>query len=176
MAEEISIFDIIVSWFLFWVLTLGGLVLFAGSILVPLWQEQALLVQEYQAVDRQVSQLKGQVDQVNEQLGALWVDPGYTERIARNELNLRKVGEETAAIVPEPVPLKVVPKPTPVPEEGQDAADVVTVPDYRPRWWYKPFLDDQRRTWFLYLSGGLVAAGLIIAITSKDRRFRALGF
>lgn len=170
MSDEISIADIVITWFLFWVLTLVGLVLFAGCILVPLWQNENLLALEYQAVSRQVDGLKKQVDQVNEQLGALWVDPEYTERIARNELNLRKTGEETLVV-----------RPVPVIDETTAESDGQIAPDDRPRdfskqWWYKPFLDTQKRTYLIYLAAALVATGLIVAIAGKDRRLQALGF
>ncbi len=172
MSDEISIGDIIITWFLFWVLTLTGLVLFAGVILVPLWQEQVKLALEYQAVNKQVSTLHREVEQVNDQLSALWVDPEYTERIARSELNLRKAGEETIFVEP----LQVVSE-TPRPAEtGETPAAYEIPPDFSKSWWYKPFLDAQKRLWFLYLSGGLVATGLITAIAGKDRRLRALGF
>ncbi|MFA5863838.1 MAG: hypothetical protein WC975_04035 [Phycisphaerae bacterium] len=169
MTDEISVVDIIITWFLFWVLTLTGLALFAGVTLVPLWQEQTQLVMEYQTVSRQVEGIQNQVDQINEQREALWVDPAYTERIARNTLNLRKVGEETISIEP----LSVVSDQNKPNEENISKIDLPK--DFSQKWWYKPFLDQQRRTWFLYLACGLVAAGLVIAIASKDRRMR-MGF
>lgn len=168
MSEEISVADIVITWFLFWVLTLAGLLLFAGCILVPLWQEQVQLAREHQEISRQIAKMKTQVDQVNDQLAALWVDPEYTERIARHELNLRKTGEETIAVRPLPVIAELETK-----EESPPELKLPT--DFSKRWWYKPFLDPQRRIWFLYLSGGLVATGLITAIAGKDRRYQALG-
>jgi cell division protein FtsB len=172
VRDEISIGDIVITWFLFWVLTLAGLVLFAGVILVPLWQEQVKLAMEYQAVNKQVATLRREVDQVNDQLTALWVDPEYTEHIARSNLNLRKVGEETIFVEPLPVIAEA-----PQPVDPAETSTLYTVPpDFSKSWWYKPFLDPQKRVWFLYLSGGLVATGLITAIAGKDRRLRALGF
>lgn len=170
MPNEISISDIVITWFLFWVLTLTGLALFAGSILVPHIEDQNKLITEYQVIDKQVQGLRVRVDQLGEQLSALWVDPEYTERIARNQLNLRKAGEETISVEP----LAVVPE---SPGEGEESLEPpILIANYKDRWWYKPFLDSQKRTWMMYLSGGLVAAGLIIAIVGKDRRLRALGF
>jgi cell division protein FtsB len=172
MSDEISIGDIIIVWFLFWVLTLSGLVLFAGCILVPLWQEQVKLAMEYQAVHKQTNELRREAEQINDQLAALWVDPEYTERIARSELNLQKVGEETILVEP----LEVVTEATQTPANPETVDHETPPTDFSGRWWYKPFLDPQKRTWFLYLSGALVATGLITAIAGKDRRLRALGF
>ncbi len=170
MPDEISVTDIVITWFLFWVLTLTGIALFAGSVLVPLWQEQRQLAMEYQAVGQQVQEVQREVDHVKDQLNALWVDPDYTERIARNELNLRKTGEETIAVKPLPI-IPEIPDPS-----DEVAADLQPPKDFSQEWWFKPFLDPQRRLWFMYLSGALVASGLIIAIASKERRLKALGF
>jgi len=168
ISDQINLSDIIVTWFLFWVLTLTGVVLFAGCVLVPLWQEKMQLALEHQAVDRQVRELQKKVDQVNDQLAALWVDPDYTERIARSELNLRKTGEQTIAVQP----VSILPD-TP----STESETTITLPrDFSKAWWFHPFLDAQRRTWFMYLSGALVATGLIIAIAGKERRLRELGF
>ena len=166
MAEKVSITDIVVTWILFWVLTLAGLAIFAGTILVPLWQEQCQLAAEYRTVDRQILRMEQEVNRARGQLMAICVDPQYTERIAINELNLRKAGQEANRIEPYPI----------VPElELLDPKMISAPPDFSNQEWFKLFLNEKHRHWYLILAGGLLATALVTAIAAKDRRRAELG-
>jgi len=169
MSDRISVADIVITWFLFWILTLAGLGLFAGTVLVPMWDQQRKLIAEYKVVQMQIERVQEEVDHVNDQVAALWVDPQYTERIARSELNLRKSGYETLSIEP----LPVVPE---MDQNGRKEEKIDLPADFSDRWWYRPFMDARHRQWFLILAGGLIVTAIVTAIASKDRRLRALGF
>jgi hypothetical protein len=166
MSEKVNVSDIVVAWFLFWVLTILAIALIAGSVLVPLWQEQYHLAGEYQIVKTQISEIEDEVNRSRAQLDAICVDPLYTERIARSELNLRKAGEETIRVRPLPL------------EDDSSAADLATLPlpkNFSNNWWYRLFLDDSRRRWYIILAACLLATAIITAIATKDRRREEMG-
>jgi cell division protein FtsB len=161
MSEKVNVVDIVVAWFIFWVLTILGLTLIGGAVLVPLWQEQYRLVGEYRIVKAQIAEIEEEVDRNRAQLEAICDDPLYMERIARSELNLRKVGEETLRIRPLRAPTDI------------SEADPLALPlpkDFSNYWWYKLFLDDSRRRWYIILASCLLATAIITAIATKDRR------
>lgn len=166
MTEKVSIADIVITWILFWVLTLAGLAIFAGTILVPLWQQQCQLAAEYRQVDKQILRMEQEVNRARGQLTAICVDPQYTERIAINELNLRKAGQEAIRIEPYPI----------LPEQEPVDPEMLAAPrDFSSQDWFKLFLDSKHRRWFLILAGGLIATALVTAIAAKDRRREELG-
>ena len=167
MAEKVSITDIVITWILFWVLTLAGLVIFAGTVLVPLWQEHCQLAAEYRAVESQVLRMEQEVNRARGQLMAICVDPQYTERIAINELNLRKAGQEAIRIEPYPILFD---------QESLAPQTTMAAPtDYSNQEWFKLFLNEKHRRWYLILAGGLLATAFITAIAAKDRRRAEIG-
>jgi hypothetical protein len=169
VKEKIDVADIIVSWIIFWVLTLIGLFLFAGTILAPMMEENRALVTKYQLVKKQIEAMQTVLDEIEDQQAALWVDPQYTERIARSQLNLRKVGEETVSIQP----LQILPEENP---KSAISSDNISIPpDFSSRWWFKPFLDTKKRQWFMILSAAFVATAIALAMAAKEKRLKALG-
>jgi cell division protein FtsB len=166
MSDKVSVSDILISWVLFWVLAVLGLIVLAGVVLVPLWHEQCRLTREYQVTDLQIAQIEEEVARYRGQLAAIWVDPQYTERIARNELNLRKAGEETLQIQP----LYLA---------SNSAVPILSTfsppRDYTDRWWYRIFLDQKQRRWYLILAGGFLATAVVTAVAMKDRRRAEIG-
>jgi hypothetical protein len=165
-SDKISIADIIITWILFWVLTLASMVVFAGTILVPLWQQQCQLAAEYRATDQQIMRMEQEVNRARGQLMAICVDPQYTERIAINELNLRKPGQEAIRITPYSL----------IPEKELVDPEMMEAPlDFSTQDWYKLFLNQKNRRWYLILAAGLLATALVTAIAANDRRQAELG-
>lgn len=166
MSDRVSVADIVITWVLFWVLSLAGLAIFAGTILVPLWQEHCQLAAEYRHVNRQIVRMEQEVNRARGRLLAICVDPQYTERTAINELNMRKAGQEAIRIDPYPIALE---------SEPVDPQMLAAPRDFSNHEWYKLFLNPKQRRWYLILAGGLLATALITAIAAKDRRRAEFG-
>ena len=141
----------IAAWLGFWVFLLLGLAILGGVSLGPLLVTHYRLKGEHGLIARQNEDLTDRLETLDHRIAALEGDPQYTERISRQELNLRKPGVETLAVVPEALPA------------GNRAA-VQFAPPFAHRRWFRVFLDARSRPWLLGLGVGLFFAAVLVSI------------
>ncbi len=154
MDNEISVNDIIFNWLIFWALILIGSALLACAVLIPLVYENDKLIFEYNLVAKQLARLKEANKVLVWQTSAIGKDPGFTEDIARKELNLRKPGVETITVRPAPIKK---------PHKNNQISSNLFILHNADKWYIKPFLQLQTRLWIFAIAIGLILTGIITA-------------
>lgn len=153
--------EFIVLWLAFWVFAALAVLILAGSMLGGLLTTNSQLKAEHQLLVAQADELSASVIGLEHRLAAMEQSPQYAERIVRQQLNLRKAGEESLAV--EPV--------------GADSVDVEAARDgvstLADRWWLAAFLSDRYRVWLAILGVGLLFAALVVSPGSS--RSAAIG-
>jgi len=150
--------DFLLCWLGFWTFTALGLFILAGAGLAELWVENNRLRAEYDLRVRQNDELAARIAHLDSRIGALDQNPQYAEQVVRQELNLRRPGQESLAV--DPAPRESV-------YRGRSYDPVATLANRR---WFAVFLNDQHRLWLVGLGCGLLFAAFLVSLGAAARR------
>jgi len=145
----------------FWLLTCLGLAVLAACVILPVYDRYLQVRAKDLQVQRQVAALEKKLAQLEFLAKATRNDPQYNEFLARNELSYRKPGQETVAVVPQPVATdgaKTVP----------GAADLHIPAGIRPgSWAYSTFINKRNRMILLIMAGACLAVAILVCNPAK---------
>lgn len=155
---------------MFYLLSVGALLLFAPCVLVPIWRDVATLRENERAAAAVIAGLHQQVDRNHARIAALEADPLVIERVARRELNQRPDDEQhirwTAAELAAlrlniPHDLELTPAPQPPAVEVPDWMQRVS--RWLPAWATSDlFVRSPHRQMLLIMAGALLLAAFIL--------------
>jgi len=154
---------------MFWVLTVLALLIFAPSVLVPLWLEKEQLGEYERSLAGAVAQIESQVARSQARSQALLTDPQVNERIIRRELNVQPQGERVIRWSPDELaaarPEIVVPASQPAAREREENSSrcVAVLSQWLPDWPYRDlFARSPQRPLLMAMAGGLLLAAFML--------------
>jgi len=154
---------------MFWVLTVLALLIFAPSVLVPLWLEKEQLGEYERSLAGAVAQIESQVARSQARSQALLTDPQVNERIIRRELNVQPQGERVIRWSPDELaaarPEIVVPASQPSAREREENSSrcVAVLSQWLPDWPYRDlFARSPQRPLLMAMAGGLLLAAFML--------------
>ncbi len=150
--------ELVMSWVGYWIFIIVALLILAGVALLPLLERRRGLAYEFSLLQYENFVLTGRVGDMANRIEALGEDPQYAERIAMQELNLRRPGVETLRVSPVPA------------ESNGENVRPVPGPGYAETWYLRPFLIGRNRPYLLAMSGGLLLGALLVS--AGRRRYR----